>query len=97
MGRRLRRVFVVVVVLAGAAAIAFLLWPRAIEVETATIVRGSMQVTVEEDGRTRIKEKYMVSAPLQGRLARVTLREGDPVVAGETILAAVEPLDPSLS
>lgn len=96
MGRLLRRIVLLLVVLGLAAATAFMLWPRPVEVETATIVRGPMQVTVDEDGRTRIKEKYIVSAPLQGRMARVSLREGDPVVAGETVVASIEPMDPAL-
>jgi HlyD family secretion protein len=72
------------------------LWPRPVPVETAAVVRGTLRVTVDEDGRTRIKEKYVVSAPLAGRLARATLKEGDTVDAGATVLAAIEPADPSL-
>src|SRR5690606_22463948 len=53
-------------------------------------------VTVDEDGRTRIKERYVVAAPLAGRMLRISLRAGDPVVAGETLIAAIAPNDPEL-
>jgi HlyD family secretion protein len=53
-----------------------------------------MDVRVEEDGKTRIRERYVVSTPLTGRLLRITFDVGDVVVAGQTILARMEPTDP---
>ena len=80
--------------------IAALLWyafaPPAAEVNVATVTRGKLEVTVNEDGKTRIKERYVVSTPLAGELLRVDLHAGDPVQAGETLLAVIEPGDPSL-
>ncbi len=70
--------------------------PQPVPVEVAEVVRGPMQVGVEEDGETRIRERYVVSAPLAGRLARITLDPGDPVTGGETLLATIDPTDPSL-
>lgn len=70
--------------------------PQPVAVEIAEVVRGSMQVGVEDDGKTRIRERYVVSAPLAGRLQRITLDPGDAVIAGQTLLAAIEPTDPSL-
>lgn len=96
MVRRLRTVAMVVVVLGLAAAVAYALWPRPVTVESAVVHRGGLRVTVDEDGRTRIKERYVVSAPLAGRLARIALREGESVVEGETVIAVIEPTDPSL-
>ncbi|MFO1298025.1 MAG: hypothetical protein U1F25_17230 [Rubrivivax sp.] len=68
---------------AGTLALALLLgWafaPRPVAVELAEVTRGPFETTVDEDGKTRIAERYVVSAPLAGRLARITLREGDPV------------------
>ncbi|MCB9845312.1 MAG: HlyD family efflux transporter periplasmic adaptor subunit [Phycisphaeraceae bacterium] len=96
MARTIRRILLLALALAGALAITWALWPRPAEVELATITRGQLRVTVDEDGRTRIKERYVVSAPLAGRLARVTLREGDRVTAGQTVLASIQPQDPSL-
>lgn len=73
---------------AGAAAVAALAWafaPRPIEVEIATVKQGRFEQVIEEDGRTRLKERYTVSAPVAARLARITLREGDCVTAGDTV------------
>jgi HlyD family secretion protein len=60
------------------------------------VVRGPLRVTVDKDGKTRIKERYVVSAPLAGRLQRISLRPGDRVTAGTTVLAVLEPCDPAL-
>ena len=80
--------------------IAALLWyafaPPPAEVDVVAVTRGKLEVTVNEDGKTRIKERYVVSTPLAGELLRVDLHAGDPVQAGETLLAVIEPGDPSL-
>lgn len=77
-------------------ALAFAFSPRPVAVEVARAVRGPLRVTVDEDGRTRIKERYVVSAPLGGQLRRIELRAGDGVVAGETLVAILEPVAPEL-
>lgn len=74
----------------------FALRPQPILVDVAVVERGSMQVEVEEDGQTRIREKYVVSTPLKGRLLRVTLEVGDEVKADETVLTKMEATDPNL-
>ncbi|MFO0829216.1 MAG: HlyD family efflux transporter periplasmic adaptor subunit [Phycisphaerales bacterium] len=96
MARFLRRLILLFVVLGGVAAAVIALRGSPIPVETAVARREAMQVTVDEDGKTRIKERYTVSAPLAGRLRRIALKEGDAVTAGVTILASIEPADPSL-
>jgi HlyD family secretion protein len=53
-------------------------------------------VTVDEDGKTRIKEKYVVSSPLAGRLLRIVMDPGDLVTRGESLLASIMPRDPQL-
>ncbi len=70
--------------------------PEPKEVDLATVDRGTVQVTVDEDGKTRIREKYVVSTPLAGRLLRINMDPGDPVTAGKTLLATIEPRDPEL-
>lgn len=71
-------------------------WPRAIRVETAAVSRGPLVVSVFEEGKTRIRHRYVVSAPATGALQRVEFRAGAPIVAGQTVLATIEPsgLDP---
>ena len=70
--------------------------PAPVEVDLATTTRGALLVTVDEDGKTRIRERYVVSTPLAGRLVRITLKPGDRVIAGETQLTTLEPTDPQL-
>lgn len=70
--------------------------PQPVAVDVAQVVRGPLLVTVDEEGRTRIRERYTVSAPLAGDLSRIRLKAGDPVEAGHTLLATIEPVDPVL-
>jgi HlyD family secretion protein len=74
----------------------YALIPRPIPVDAARATRGPLQVTVDQEGRTRIRERYVVSAPLSGRLGRVTLHAGDSITAGGTLLASIDPSDPVL-
>lgn len=80
----------------GLAATLLFLWPQAVEVEIATLRRGPLRVTIDEDGRTRVRDRYTVSAPLEGELLRVAVRAGDPLVAGRTRLATLLPKSPDL-
>ena len=79
-----------------AALAAFALWPRPIEVDLAAASEGPLAVTVDEDGRTRVRDRYVVSAPLAGQMARIELEPGDVVEAGQTLLTTIQPVDPSL-
>jgi HlyD family secretion protein len=72
------------------------LWPKPILVETAPALVGNLRATVNEEGKTRIKQRYVVSAPIAGQLRRIPFKAGAEVVAGETIVAAIEPLSPTL-
>lgn len=78
----------------AAVALALVAWafaPRPVEVEVAAAVQGPFETTVDEDARTRLADRYMVSAPLAARLARITLREGDEVKAGD-VVARLQPV-----
>ncbi len=70
--------------------------PQPILIDVAVVQRGLLRVTIDEDGITRIRERYVVSTPLSGALQRILLDVGDPVTANETIVARLEPTDPSL-
>lgn len=77
-------------ILAGVAGLAgltayWLLSPSAVPVETATARQERLVAFVEEDGRTRVRDRYVVSSPLAGRVPRTTLRPGDPVKAGQAL------------
>ena len=66
------------------------LWPRAVPVEVATITRGPLVVTVDEEGMTRVRNRYLVSAPVAGQLRRIDWKAGAIVEAGKTPLAVLE-------
>lgn len=79
------------VALAALAGVSLLSLRRApIPVELSAVTRGSVQQTVDEDGRTRVRERYVVAAPLAGTLQRIALEEGDRVKAGQ-VLAMLAP------
>ncbi len=71
--------------------IVFGLWPQPIPVETAKVVSGPLRATVNEEGETRIKERFVISATVTGQLRRVPFKPGAAVLAGETVLAVIDP------
>lgn len=81
--------------LGGAAMIVMALLPKPVPVDLATVERGEMTVTVDEDGQARVKDRYVVSAPLSGRVARIELDPGDQVEQGD-VIARIAPLDSPL-
>jgi HlyD family secretion protein len=87
--------YVLAVVLALALTLAWAFAPRAVEVELAPVAQGRFETSIEEDGKTRLADRYVVAAPLVGTLSRVLLREGDAVSAGATV-ATLTPVLPSL-
>ena len=91
MKKVLRRLFYVVVLMAAAAGMVILFMPGPVDVDTAPVVIGPMQVTVDEDGETRAHDRYVVSAPVAGRVSRIELHEGDPVKQGQ-VVAVMWPL-----
>jgi HlyD family secretion protein len=70
--------------------------PDAVDVDLAKVVRGSMTTTVDEDGRTRVRERYIVASPFEGRLLRTPLHSGDSVLANETVVATIEASETTL-
>ena len=81
------------VVLGIAAAIGIAWMPKPIPVDIVDAKRGSMRVTIDEDGLARVKDRYVISAPLSGSMARITLDPGDSVNQGQ-VVAWIEPLAP---
>lgn len=69
--------------------------PRPLPVEVAEVVRAPFEQTIDEDGRTRVRQRYVIAAPLAGRLARITLDPGDAVIAGAAV-ARIAPTAPAL-
>jgi HlyD family secretion protein len=93
---RIRRLlFWLPLVLLTGGALAWLLRPQAVAVDFAAAERGPLQVTVSDEGETRVKDVFVVSAPVPGLMRRIELKAGDAVVAGQTAVARIEPSDPS--
>lgn len=66
------------------------LWPQPVPVEAAEARRGALVVTVSEEGMTRVRNRYVISAPVAGQLRRIDWKAGAEVKAGETPLATIE-------
>jgi len=79
-----------------AAGLVYAFWPRPIPVDLAAVTKGPLSVTVDEEGETRVKDVYIVSAPLAGRLLRIEGDVGDPVEAAKTVVATIRPQQPTL-
>jgi len=84
--------------LAGLGLVAALLavgfWPSAVPVDLAPAEKGTLRVTVDEEGETRVRERFLVSAPVAGRVLRIELEPGDPVRRGESVVATFLPAAP---
>lgn len=91
-----RRILLITAVgLLVAAALTWSFWPRPVAVEIAAVSRGPMQVEISDEGRTRVREIYQISAPVSGRLLRVEVHPGDTVEGGKTKVAELLPTAPS--
>ncbi len=77
-------------------ALAWAFAPRPVDVEIATATVGAFESTIDEDGKTRLPDRYVISAPLAGRLSRITLRPGDAVAAGAAVATLAPVLSPML-
>ncbi|MCL4730923.1 MAG: HlyD family efflux transporter periplasmic adaptor subunit, partial [Planctomycetes bacterium] len=88
-----KRILAVAAALAVVATVAWGFMPRPVPVDTAAIGRGMLEVTLAEEGRTRVRDRFVVFASVAGHMARLSLRSGDAVAAGDT-LATLAPLPP---
>jgi HlyD family secretion protein len=90
-----RKTGITLTAIAVVAALAWGFWPGPVPVEGVPVVRAPLRVTVEEEGRTRVKDRFIISAPVAGYLQRIRLEVGDAVTQGQT-LAVMEPLRPEV-
>ena len=73
---------------------AWILQPQPLPVETAEVKRGAFELSVSDDGRTRVRDRFTISAPLGGRVERIALRPGDRVARGQ-VVATLTPAAPA--
>jgi len=76
-------------------ALAWLFRAQPVPVDYATVARGPLQVSVSDEGETRVKEVFVVSAPVAGFMRRIDLEPGDSVEAGKTVVVRIQPSDPA--
>src|SRR5512138_989630 len=91
----LKRMLWIAPALAIAGAIVWAFWPKPVQVETASVTSGAFEVSVTQPGRTRVKDRFVISAPVGGRMLRPSLHAGDRVARGQLLLRIV-PLEPPL-
>jgi HlyD family secretion protein len=86
-----RKLFIISIIVIIILAIIYGFLPKPPQVDLVSVTRGPLQITIEEEGRTRLKERFTVSAPTAGYLRRINAKVGDPVQKGQ-IVADLEPL-----
>jgi len=91
MARAPKRILLALLAAAALAAGGALLRPAPVVAELGRAVRADLRVTVEDEGKTRVRDRFVVSAPAAGRLHRVTLQEGDAVAEG-AVVALLDPV-----
>lgn len=99
-----KRIIGVVVLGLVAAGLTWFAWPRPLPVDLATVTKGPIEVTADDDGKTHVRHIYTVSAPVAGKVLRIShpmreqgpsLHVGDEVVANKTVIALMQPTLPS--
>lgn len=99
-----KRIIGIVIICAIAAPLVWFAWPRPAAVDLATVAKGPIEVTADDDGRTRVRHVYTVSAPIGGKVLRIShpmgaqgasLHVGDQVTVNETVVALMQPTPPS--
>jgi HlyD family secretion protein len=95
MRRLWKKVRLLLAVSAVGGLVALALWPRPTEVDVVPVIRGPLVVTLDEEGETRVRDRFDISAPVAGELLRIEVEPGDAVKAGRTVLAVVRPSMPA--
>ena len=90
-----RRIFIITVAVIIILALAYGFMPKPLPVDVAQALPGPMRVTIDEEGKTRVRDRFVISAPVAGFLRRIELEVGDPVKKGQ-VVAELEPLRSSV-
>ncbi len=70
--------------------------PKPLAVETAKVSVGRLRATVNEEGKTRIRQRYVVSAPVSGQLRRIPFKAGAEIGSTQSVVAVIDPVSPAL-
>ncbi len=90
-----RRILIITVSVAVILALVYGFMPKPAQVDMAEVKKGPMRVTIDEEGKTRVKDRFVVSAPVAGFLRRIELQVGDAIKKGQ-VVAELEPLRSSV-
>jgi HlyD family secretion protein len=96
LGRSLRQGVLVLALVGAALGTVLALRPRPVPADVASVTRAPLVVAIEESGKTRVKDRYVVSAPTTGRVSRLLLEPGDTVREGDTLAELSPTLSPML-
>ena len=91
----IKRLGLLTIILAIGAGGYLMIRPQPVSVDVVEIVRGDIETTVDEEGKTRVKDVYRISAPMTGKLERLSVKVGDYLAAGERI-ARIRSVDPPI-
>ncbi|WP_334065661.1 efflux RND transporter periplasmic adaptor subunit [Alteromonas genovensis] len=86
-----RKITTIIVLIVIGALISVVVWPKPELVDVGKVLRGPMQVTINEEGYTQVDNLYVLTTPLSGQLVRVSLKPGDWVEQGKTVVAQILP------
>jgi HlyD family secretion protein len=89
------RILLALLLVALVVALIFAFRKPAIEAEIGQVSKGPMTVTIDDLGETRVRDLYVVSAPVTGQVLRVPLKPGTPVIAGKTVVTEIQPMRPA--
>jgi HlyD family secretion protein len=93
---RIRHLLLAFAAIAVIGALALALRPRPVDVEVARVVRGHFEASIVEDGKTQVRERYTIAAPVAGTLLRIGLKAGDAVTTGMAVASILPNLVPLL-
>jgi HlyD family secretion protein len=96
MSKWIKRLLTLLVLAGITTLFVWFLWPQPILVDVATVTSGKMEVTVDEEGVNRIRDIYVISAPVAGQVGRSSVKVGDRVTAGLTPVTTVRPSAPMM-
>jgi HlyD family secretion protein len=93
--KKSKKYLTISVIVLLAALLTFAFWPRPLMVDMGKVVRNHLVITIEEEGKTRVHDTYIVSTPVAGRLLRVDVEPGDQVIGKESVVAEMLPQIPA--
>ena len=82
---------VVLLTVALVAFVAYLMRPKVLDVETGTVMRRPLRETIDAEGKTRVRDRFVIAAPVTGHLQRLAVREGTSIARGQ-VVAWIAPL-----